>query len=197
MHELFNSPVLRVEQPRRAPSAVSRYKLFDGRGTLVARAAERDISAAKKTLRTVTGDGGGRRVVHVEAPDGRPLLTVVRVPGSRPGAQVGGPDGGAVFGTISQADDIHRFTVVDAAGRPLGHLDANRLLRRFAVHDAAGSHVAQLDKKWKGLATELVTTADRYTLEIFRALPDPLRTMVVMTPLAIDLMLYEGKDWPV
>jgi uncharacterized protein YxjI len=60
-----------------------------------------------------------------------------------------------------------------------------------------GTHLAQLDKKWKGPATELLTTADRYSLEIFYSLPDPLRILVVAAPLAIDLMLYEGKDWPI
>ncbi|MFV2179404.1 phospholipid scramblase-related protein [Actinomadura sp. LOL_016] len=107
------------------------------------------------------------------------------------------PDMGPVVGTIGATDNVHRFTILAMAERPLGHMDANRLLRKFDVHDAAGNRVARLDEKWKGLATELVTTADRYMLEIFSTLPDPLRTLVVMTPLAIDLMLYEGKDRPV
>jgi hypothetical protein len=30
---------------------------------------------------------------------------------------------------------------------------------------------------------------------ICQPLPDPLRTLVITTPLAIDLMFYEDKDW--
>lgn len=192
MYQLFNSPVLTVDQPRRAPSARSEYQVFDGQGTLVARAAEGDVSALKKTFRVVVGDGGAGRVVHVESPDGHPLLTVQ---GGSDWAQVSLPDGTAV-GSIREATNRrHAFDVLDAAGHPIGGMDAGPWMRKFRIVDADGAHVAQMDKKWKGFATEMALSADKYRLEIHRETADPLRTLVVMSPLAIDLILYEGKDW--
>ncbi|MFD0902797.1 phospholipid scramblase-related protein [Actinomadura sediminis] len=192
MYQLFNSPVLTVDQPRRAPSARSEYKVFDGRGTLVARAAEGDVSALKKAFRIVIGDGGAGRVVHVESPDGHPLLTVQGGPNW---AMVHLPDG-TVVGSIREAPSRrHAFDILDAAQRPIGGMDAGPWRRKFRIVDANGTHVAQMDKKWKGFATEMALSADKYRLDIHQAIADPLRTLVVMSPLAIDLILYEGKDW--
>ncbi len=74
-------------------------------------------------------------------------------------------------------------------------MDAGPWQRKFRIVDANGTHVAQMDKKWKGFATEMALSADKYRLEIHRPSADPLRTLVVMSPMAIDLILYEGKDW--
>jgi uncharacterized protein YxjI len=194
MHDLFNAPVLRVEQPRRVPSAKSTYKVFDGQGTLLARASERDVSLGRQALRAVTGDGEGRRVVQVEDSAGRPLVTLDKEPGWT-STRVYHPNGGLI-GSIGHTGKVARLDLLDMAGRSVGVLDGNRLYRRFRVLDVHGTHVGQLDKKWKGLATEVLTTADRYSLEIYRPLPDPLRVLVAVAPMAIDLMHYESKDLP-
>jgi uncharacterized protein YxjI len=197
MNDLFSSPVLRVEQPRRAPSAKSQYKVFDGQGTLVARASERAVSVARQATRAVFGDGDGRRTVHVENAQGQPLLILDKA-GGQPsrGTWVSDP-AGTLIGSIRPADMVFRLDLWDMAERHVGRLDGNRLVRKFRVLDAQGAHVGQLDKKFKGVATELLTTADRYSLNVYHPLPDPLRILVAVAPLAIDLMHYEGKDWPI
>ncbi|NVI91982.1 hypothetical protein [Actinomadura sp. BRA 177] len=60
-----------------------------------------------------------------------------------------------------------------------------------------GPRVVQVGKGWKGAATEVVTTADRYSAEIFRPFADLLRALVPAVPLAIGLMLDESKNWPI
>ncbi|MFB4317312.1 phospholipid scramblase-related protein [Actinomadura sp. 21ATH] len=194
MTDLFSSPVLRVEQPRVAPGARARYTVYDGRGTLLAKVAEHDVSTIRQAFRSVLGDGGGRRTVYVEDAQGAPLLALER-DGIR-GTRVSTPHGGLI-GSLRMDRFQHRYVLLDAAERPAGRLEGNRLARRFRVLDFHGDHVAQLDKKWKGLATEMLTTADRYAVEIFRPLHDPLRVLVAAAPIAIDLMLYESKDWPI
>jgi hypothetical protein len=193
MDDLFSSPVLRVDQPRGAPAARSRYKVFDGRGTLLATAEERDVPLLRQAARTAFGGGDGRRVVHVENAQGAPLLIVAR--DGRRRTRVHTPQG-VPIGSVQHLDH-YRYALLDAEDRQVGQLDGSRFGRSFPVLDAHGHHVAQLDKKWKGAVTEVLTTADRYSVEIFQPLPDPLRTLVPTAPLAIDLMLYENKDWPI
>jgi uncharacterized protein YxjI len=193
MSDLFNSPVLRVDQPRGAPAARSRYRVYDGHGTLLATAEERDVSLARQTVRTAFGGSDSGRTVHVESGQGTPLLVVEKQ--NARGTRVSTPDG-VLIGSL-QNRKLYEYALLDAAERQVGALDGNRVGRKFPVLDGYGNHVAQVDKKWKGAATEILTTADRYSVEIFQPLPDPLRVLVVAAPLAIDLMLYEGKDWPV
>ncbi|SPT64547.1 phospholipid scramblase-related protein [Actinomadura madurae] len=193
MSDLFSSPVLRVDQPRGAPAARSRYRVYDGHGTLLATGEERDVSLARQTVRTAFGGSDAARTVHVENGQGTPLLTVEKQ--NARSTRVSTPDG-HLYGSLRNVR-LYEYALLDAAERQVGGLDGNRTGRKFRVLDGYGNHVARIDKKWKGAATELLTTADRYSVEIFQPLPDPLRVLVVAAPLAIDLMLYEGKDWPV
>ncbi|MFI0355977.1 phospholipid scramblase-related protein [Actinomadura sp. 9N407] len=198
MTDLFSSPVLRVEQPRRAPSARSQYKVYDGAGTLLASAAEQGVPMRRQAYRTFFGEGDDRRAVYVESGQGVPLLVLEKPKAARgaAGTWVSTPDGRLV-GSVRMDRYRYQYVLLDAADRPAGRLEGNRLARKFRVLDGHGHHVAQVDKKWKGAATEVLTTADKYSVEIFRPLADPLRVLVAAAPIAIDLMLYEGKDFPV
>jgi hypothetical protein len=191
MSDLFQAQVLRVEQPRRLPAAKSQYKVFDGHGTLLATASERAVPLRRQATRALFGNGADHRVVHVERPDGAPLLVLERRPSA--GTWVSGPYGEPI-GSLQVDRHLYRYRLLDAAERPVGRLEGNRLARKFQVFGQE-AHVAQVDKKWTGVATEVLTTADRYAVEIFQPLPDPLRVLVVAAPIALDLMLYEGKDF--
>ncbi|MFG2250105.1 phospholipid scramblase-related protein [Spirillospora sp. NPDC048823] len=199
MSDLFSSPVLRVDQPRGVPGAESRYRVFDGNGTLLATAGERDISRLRRAARTAGGGGGSGRTVHVESTQGVPLISVQAQKGTGSGDTHVSTADGALIGSLRKIGEKagYQYMLLDAAERPVGRLDGSRYGYKFRVIDGYGNHVAQVDKKLKGVATELLTTADRYSVEIFQPLHDPLRVLVVATPIAIDLMLYEGKDWPI
>ncbi|XRQ11217.1 phospholipid scramblase-related protein [Actinomadura welshii] len=199
MNDLFGSAVLRVDQPRGAPGAQSRYKVFDGGGTLVATAAERDVSRLRRTARVVGGGGGSGRTVHVDSAQGVPLLAVEAGKGSAYETIKVSAPGGAAIGALQRVRQKagYAFTLLDAAGNPIGQVDGGKRGYKFAVLDAHGNHLAQIDKKLKGVATELLTTADRYSVGIFQPLRDPFRALVPVTAIAIDLMYYEGKDWPI
>ncbi|WP_433333054.1 phospholipid scramblase-related protein [Spirillospora sp. CA-294931] len=197
MDALFGTQVLRIEQPRRMPAAQSRYTISDGNGTLLAKASEQDVRLTRQATRALLGQGDDRRVVHLENAHGVPLLVLEKPKIThRPyGTWVSGPNG-APIGSVQPTQKSFVYSLRNAADAEVGRLDGNRLGRKFEMRDAYGTHVAQIDKRWKGAATELLTTADRYSVEIFRPLPDPLHILAVAAPLAIDLMLYEGKDWP-
>lgn len=193
MHALFTAPVLRVEQPRGVPAAKSRYTVRDGHGVLLAEAAERDVPVRRQLLRAAFGGvGGDPRTVRVDDPAGVPLLTIAKPKGTA-GAAVLDPSGGLI-GDFRQNRHTYAYSLHDAAGNVLGALNGDRLGRRFAVHDASGTHVAQIDKKWAGLGKELLTTADRYTVDVRLMVTGPLRVLITAAAMAIDMMHYEEKD---
>ncbi|GAA4143181.1 phospholipid scramblase-related protein [Actinomadura keratinilytica] len=194
VHALFGATILRVEQPRRLPAAKSQYKIFDGPGTLVAEAQEENVPIRRQASRVLWGGAeASARTVRVADPHGVPLM-VVDKPGRSQNAAVYDPDG-ALVGAFQQEDHTFRYGLHDAAGRRVGELKGNRLGRKFAVLDAYGAHVAQVDKKWAGVGKELLTTADRYNVEIYRPLPYPLRHLAVAAALAMDMIHYEEKDY--
>jgi hypothetical protein len=103
----------------------------------------------RQAFRAVTGDGDGRRIVHVEDATGRALLTLDKERGLS-GTQVSHPDGAPIGSIRLDGSKIAHFDVLDMAGRRVGVLDGNRLYRKFKVLDAYGTHVGRMDKKWKG-----------------------------------------------
>ncbi|MFI0481661.1 phospholipid scramblase-related protein [Actinomadura sp. 9N215] len=168
--------------------------MFDAGGTLLAKAEERFVSLKRQAWRAVLFDGSDQRTVLVENTQGTPVLVIER-PKTTRATWVSTPDG-ALHGSIRQDGYQWRYVLLDASEQPVGRLEGNKTARKFKVLDNAGAHVAQVDKKWKGAATELLTTADRYAVTFFSTVPDPLRILVVAAPIGLDLMLYEGKDVP-
>ncbi|MFD0691404.1 phospholipid scramblase-related protein [Actinomadura fibrosa] len=194
MHALFAASTLRVEQPPGVPSARSKYTILDGAGVLLARAAEERVPVRRQAFRALFGDAGGApRTVQVTGVDGAPLFVIAKPKGAA-GAVVLDP-AGAVIGDLRRGRRTFVYSLHDGAGRVVGELAGNRLGRRFAVTDHAGVEVAQIDKKWAGLGKEVLTTADRYTVDLRRPMHGPLHVLVIAAALAIDLMHYEEKDF--
>ncbi|HEV7935728.1 MAG TPA: hypothetical protein VGP70_25865 [Actinomadura sp.] len=206
MTDLFNSPVLKVEQP----SPELNYQITDPQGTLLAYGTQVMGNRPKTGLGRFfsTGSDRSRVVVQVSRPDGAPLFFVDRAEGQpssalQPPCAIVTPDGqligrvehntAAFAASFLQADGMgitqaHRL--VDAQGRPMcditgeairvSGLSTERNLRggRYSIFtDLQGTEIARVDGG-----------ADPYTLQINYQLPEPLRTLVIAAPLALDLM---------
>ncbi|WP_119731306.1 phospholipid scramblase-related protein [Thermomonospora amylolytica] len=193
MSDLFSSPLLWVEQPTRLPVAKARYKVLDGGGTVVAKAAEQGVSLKRAAARAVFGDAK-RRLVEVRGPSDEALLVIEAY--SESNAFVMWPNG-ARIGSFEAArrERYHSRAIIDHAGHQAGLLRAGKVGRRYEVTDAYGAVAAQIDKKWTGVVKEMVTSADRYRVEIHRPLPDPLRLLVPVAAIALDMIFFENKDW--
>jgi len=194
MSDPFGSSVLRVEQPRRGPFARSRYKVLDGDGTLLAVADQNDTPALVQRLQTYFP---GKSDIHARAvllttPDGTPLLVVDKEEG-RVRTNVFRP-GGELVGYFRTERIGRRYSIRDGDKKELGAIDVDLAHNNFSITDTGGTKVAHVRKKWAGLATHLLTTADKYAVTINDPVPEPLRTMVVTTAIAMDLTLHESKD---
>ncbi|MBO2454775.1 hypothetical protein J4573_47340 [Actinomadura barringtoniae] len=195
MSDLFKTPVLKVEQPRRGPFAKSRYKVMDGEGTVLAVAAETGDHGRGETLRHMFPGKSDLdpRAVLLTDPEGTVPLLIVDKAGGRMLTSVRRPDGEMV-GTFRTERIGRRYLLHDGADEKIGEVEVDLPRQNFTVVDLDGGRVAHVRKKWNGLATHLLTTADRYAVEITDPVPEPLRTMAAMTAIAMDMNLHESKD---
>jgi hypothetical protein len=191
--DIFNSPILKVEQPRKLLPAQAQYKIFNAKDVLLAVAAETQVRTRREALLAARpGAAYGARALLVSGADGVALLVVEQQEGKRL-TLIRRPDGEPV-GAIRAERTTRHYALLDAEDQRVGEITGDLSLRRFIVVGAAGKRVALVNKKWAGLAAELLTTADRYTVKITDPVPEPLRTLVVMAAIVLDLTLHEAKD---
>jgi uncharacterized protein YxjI len=194
--DLFNSPVLLVEQPRNFLAVESRYTVYTPQGLPVAVVGEPGLSSGKKAMRFFMSESAGnfRHTLQVTRPDGMPLLTIDKPFALiSPKTQVIWPNG-SVAGAIQCEFGLRpKFTLLDAYDRHLGEIRGDFFGWDFAITDWQGLEIARVNKQWTGLAAEFFTTADRYAVQINFQLPDPLRTLVIATAITLDVVLRESR----
>jgi uncharacterized protein YxjI len=103
------------------------------------------------------------------------------------------PDGRPV-GTIEQDLKFFgsEFTLLDPWKRKIGSIGGDFVGRDFRITDHHGHEVARVDRALPDLG-EVLTSADSYALHHrYPTLPEPLRTLIVASAIAIDLVLREG-----
>ncbi|MFF5265522.1 phospholipid scramblase-related protein [Actinomadura viridis] len=194
MSDPFGSSTLRVEQPRRGPFARSKYKVMEEDGTLLAVADEIGEHGRTQKLQTYfpgKSELHGRAVL-LTTPDETPLFVVDKEQG-RMLTTVRSPEG-QVVGTFRTERVGRRYVLHDGEDEPIGEISVDLARNNFVVTDTKGKEVAHVRKKWAGIATHLLTTADKYTLTISDPVAEPLRTMAVLTAIAMDMTLHESKD---
>ncbi|WP_165970654.1 phospholipid scramblase-related protein [Actinomadura sp. 6K520] len=194
MSDPFSSSVLKVEQPRRGPFGKSRYKVLDGDDTVLAIAAPAVDEGRAEAMRGIVPGKSNldARAVQLTTPDGALLLTVEKLRG-RDYTEILGPKEEAIGSFVTERVG-RRYVVYDGDGTLIGAVNVDVPRNNFEVLDNDGTKVAHVRKKWAGLATHLLTTADKYTVEINDPVPEPLRTMTVMTAIVMDMNLHESKE---
>jgi uncharacterized protein YxjI len=78
--------------------------------------------------------------------------------------------------------------------RRVGSINAeNWRAWNFNIQDEHGTEVARITKTWEGLAKTMFITADNYVVQIHRPLDEPLRSLVVASPLTVDTALKQDS----
>jgi uncharacterized protein YxjI len=194
--DFFAANPLLVKQPKRFMIDESEYHCFDQRGQQLAHVYEPDLDTGMRVLRHfVDNTAGFRRKVVVNDMYRRPRLVIDKQwSWMTATTTVSWPDGRPV-GTIEQDLKFFKagFTLMDPWKRKLGTIEGNFVGREFVINDHNGHEVARVDRTVPDLG-ELFTAADTYVLRHrYPTLPEPLRTLVVASGIAIDLVLREGS----
>ncbi len=81
---------------------------------------------------------------------------------------------------------------LESGGQRIGLIVAEDQERRdFRIQDMQGTEVARVTRTKAGWFKDRYTNADNCVLQIHFQLPDPLRSLVIVSPLAIDLALRQ------
>lgn len=81
---------------------------------------------------------------------------------------------------------------LESGGQRIGIIVAeDQETRIFRIQDMQGTEVARVTRTKAGWFKDRYTNADNYVLQIHFQLPDPLRSLVIVSPLAIDLALRQ------
>lgn len=194
--DIFAANPLLVRQPKRFMVDVSDYEVYDQYGRQVAWAREQGADGGMQVLRYLAKNTGGfERRVHITDLHGHQRLAIRKHwSWMTATTSVSLPDGRPV-GTIEQDLKFFgsKFTLLDAWKRQVGAIEGDFVGLDFRVSDHNGHEVARVDRKLPDLG-ELFTSADSYALHHrYPTLPEPLRTLIVASAIAIDLVLREGK----
>jgi uncharacterized protein YxjI len=181
-----------VDQKAKLIELRNEYSIYDDLGNRIGSVMQVGQSALLRVLRLFikTDSLLGVKLEIREANGAVALL--VHKPAFRITCTVSRPNG-AVLGRIAAKIRLGkvRMAITDPAGGALGEIRAENLRAwNFNVQDARGRLIARVDKKWAG-AREFFTTADKYRVELDPSLPDPLRSAVVASCLAIDTLLKQ------
>jgi uncharacterized protein YxjI len=203
--ELFNTPALRVEQPRKVLATRAQYDFFDAKGTRLATATETTERTRLKAVRAALPGNvlAGAQTLLLRDTEEDPLLIIEKHDTNRlttirrpvEGAEGDDLFDGDLIGSIRAERTTRHYALLDAEDKRIGEVTGDLGLRRFAVTDDERRHVAQVNKKWAGLRAEMLTNADRYSVEITgRRVSETLRSLIVVTAVVLDLTLHESKD---
>jgi hypothetical protein len=224
MPDLFNSPVLLMEQP----SAQLDYKITDPQGVPLAYVTQVAGDRPKTGIAGLFADPVRSRVaVQVAGPDGSPLFFVDRADQTpramHPPCAVVAPDGqlighvdedmpakmarmartgGRVAVGGPKGTEMYDQTrrLLDAQQQPLCQIAWEPTKTRTMSSDAVnpsyyregGRYAVFMDMNGTQIAYLDISASnrksDRFTLQIGYQLPEPLRTLVIAAPLAMDLM---------
>ncbi|MFC6019843.1 hypothetical protein ACFP2T_27020 [Plantactinospora solaniradicis] len=213
MSDLFNSPVLTVEQP----SADLLYQITDSKERVLASVSQVVGAEPRRGLgRLFSSDPyTSRVVVRVARQDGTPLFFVDRAERQQqlpvpPPCAIVAPDG-QIIGRFEydtrawaqswldgrsdflggQSSFVQSQQLFDRHHRPLcamtwektqvgGNLEGPVGGRHCTYADMNGVSIARLDD-------ESTSSNTRFTLQLQYQLPEPLRTLVIATPVALGL----------
>jgi hypothetical protein len=188
---LFDSPVVRVRQPGKILPTQAKYEIFGDKRNRLASVAETDRRTRLQMLKAAlpTAPPTDARILTVTDADDQPILVLTRHPDGRL-AEVHRPEGELV-GRILATGTTRHYSLTDDQDQVVGTVVGELSLKHFNVTGPSRARIAQVSKTWAGPVKEWLTPADNYKVAFSGSVPEPVRTLIVMTTIVLDLALYE------
>ncbi|WP_031469673.1 hypothetical protein [Sciscionella sediminilitoris] len=189
---VFGEPVVIVDQISMDRSGYL-YRLYSAGGALLAECVEQiesyDIAETplNEAIRKNTTE-----TMEFRDPQGRPWASLTHRKVWKSKVSVTGPDGGEI-GRFAQKNVLGKVSfAITSHGSITGKLrSTGTRLEQFDLADQSGNALGRFVKlggysRWRPLVRD-ARTVGRYVLELSARLPQPLATMAVVSPVAIDL----------
>jgi len=193
---IFDEPVLVVNQRAKLIELNNEYSVMDAEGRKIGAVHQVGQSGARKALRLMSNLDQFMKV-HLEVTDaaGQPLMRLTR-PGKviKSTVIVERPGTGEI-GRLVQENAIGKIRFAMVVGeQKVGSINAeNWRAWNFSIRDSTETEVARITKTWEGFAKAAFTTADNYVVQIHRPLEEPLRSLVVAAAVSVDTALKQNE----
>lgn len=185
MEDPFAGRELRIRQPGRLMPGRARYDVFGAGRRLVATVAETE---PRSVLQAMADLVPRTRVLSVTSASGEPILTMVKRDADWI-TDLSDP-GGQLIGQIQTGETRRHYTLLHPDGQVAGQVVGDLAVKQFAITGPDGERYAQLRKTWAGLGKELLTSSDHYTVRFTGPMAPPVRLLVAMVPVVLDLTRY-------
>lgn len=193
---MLTEPILVVNQKAKLFETAAEHEVFDQHGNLIGYVAEVGQSSLKVAARFVSRlDQFMTHQFEVRDANQQPILVLKRPRKfMKSKFEITKPDGSA-FGDVKQKNVIGKIRFeLEAGGQVYGTIKAENWRQwNFHVIDTNDKEVAKITKTLAGLGVEIFTTADNYVIEIDESVPEPLRSLIVISSLCIDTALKQDS----
>jgi hypothetical protein len=199
---LLTEPVLVVGQ-----SAGYAYSISDREGEPIGSVRRVRRSMVRRLLRRISmSESDLQQHLHVLDVQGDVVLELARPSTSARSMSrlfVRDSNGNDVGQLVQQKIPGGAIFTLESGGTPCGSIV--RLVAPhvadYGIRDVLGTEVARITETEfkshvKALAKFVLTSADRYVVEIHRPVDEPLRSLVVAAALGVDLCLKQGDHQP-
>ena len=194
---LFTAPILVVAQKPKLFELQVEYAIRDQHGKQIG-AVRDDRQHPLARAFSILPDMRRRRRSQVLDVNGRVRLTLTRPSTIFRSKMTVRDRSGAEIGRIVQKNlgilKIH-FNI-ESGGELLGSINGEDWeSSAFNIRDSAGNEIGRIGKKQPGMVKQLFMKGEDYILAIHQPQDEPLRSLLVASPLAIDAALR--RDYPV
>jgi len=196
MHPALNRNLFLVKEHVGMFKAANNFDIYDAEsGEMLLHCREPRLGMITRLLRFTDYKRMTPFHIEITTPSGDPVCEVVRgVTFFRSRVTVRDEDGQDIGGFLQKWISIGgAFQVLNTGGQPICHLKGKWTSWDFRFLTPEGSELAQVSKKWGGLAKEFFTSADNYVLSISDAVPpdNPIRQLILSAVMCIDMVLKE------
>ena len=199
---ILDQPLLVIFQEAKMVEVSDRYHYALPDGTELAVGDQVNQGSTRKLLRMSTSlDSMMKSVVEVTQ-DGAKVFAMERKGTFGKNTMVITDAAGAEVGEVKQTKKGPRRAsfALRSGGQDLATMETGRLGegRGFDILDPEGELVAIVRRLhqgvFKSVSTSMLSSPDNYALRLARQLTDPLRTLVIATPMSVDSAINQRND---
>lgn len=192
---IFTENILVVNQKAKLMELTAEFRIFDQNGVQIGLVRQVGQSTLKKVARAFTQlDQFMTHTLDIEDMSGNVLLRITKPRAMFIPKVIVEDAQGNVLGEIKIKFRIGKAHIKLLVGdTQIGMIYAENFRAwNFKITDNSEKQVASITKTWEGFAKAIFTTSDNYVVQIHEPLQDPLRSLVLASSLAVDLILKQN-----
>jgi uncharacterized protein YxjI len=193
---IFTEDILVVNQKAKMMELTAEYGIYNQTGEQIGSVREVNQTAAKKVARAIFNvDSLMTHTLDIVDMSGNLQLRITKPRAMVKPRVIVENAQGTVLGELVTKIRIGKAQIKLMVGATqVGTIFAENFRAwNFRIEDAQSAEIATITKTWEGFAKAMFTTADNYVIQIKQELHDPLKSLVLASSLAVDLILKQDN----